>query len=114
MKTGAHLRVGFAAVLAGVMVAPAAAYETGFASMHAQKRVGSKICMIDHWHYGNGTGASKKAAQRDAIASWQSFTDFEYGSAWASFRRAISRKVACSGSSGSVSCQVEARPCRRR
>lgn len=114
MKTGALIRVGFAAVLAGVMVAPAAADETGFASMHTLARVGSKICMTDHWHYGNGTGSTKKAAQRDAIASWQSFTDFEYGSSWASFSRAISKKASCTGSSGSVSCQVEARPCRRR
>lgn len=111
MKTGAIVRVGFAAVLAGAIFAPAFAYETGFANMHSQARVGGKMCMTDHWHYGSGSGPNQKAAIRDAISSWQSFTDFEYGRAWASFRNAISQKQSCSGSGGNISCQVEARPC---
>lgn len=113
MTTGAIVRVGFAAVLAGAIFAPAFANETGFASMHSQARVGGKLCMTDHWHYGNGSGANQKAAQREAIASWQSFTDFEYGRVWASFQNAAGRAVACSKGGASVSCQVEARPCRR-
>lgn len=113
MTTGAFIRVGFAAILAGAIFAPAIADETGFASMHSQARVGGKLCMTDHWHYGNGSGASKKAAQRDAISSWQNFTDFEYGRSWAFFRNAAERGISCSNSGGSVNCQVQARPCRR-
>lgn len=111
MTTGAIIRVGFAAVLAGAIFAPALAYETGFANMHSQVRVGNKMCMTDHWHYGNGSGPNQKAAQREAISSWQSFTDFEYGSAWARFTNAAGRAVACSKGGANVSCQVEARPC---
>ncbi len=49
--------------------------------MHAMRREGGKLCMSDHWHYGSSSGshATKAAAQRAAIASWQDFTDLEYG-----------------------------------
>lgn len=112
MMTGAYLRFGLVAVALGACSAPSMAYETGFANMHSQARVGNKMCMTDHYHYGNGSGATQAAAQREAIASWQSFTDFEYGSVWASFRNAAARAQSCSKGSGTISCQVEARPCR--
>lgn len=112
MKTGAYIRFGFVAVVLGASFAPSLAYETGFSNMHSQARVGNKMCMTDHTHYGNGTGATQAAAQREAIASWQSFTDFEYGSAWASFRNAAARGQSCSRGGGNISCSVEARPCR--
>jgi len=103
-------------VLAGALLSaghvPAFADQTGFASMHTQARVGGKMCMTDHYHYGSGTGATKAAAQRDAIGSWQSFTDFEYGSDWARFGKAVGKRMSCSQSGGGYSCQVEARPCR--
>jgi predicted Fe-S protein YdhL (DUF1289 family) len=110
--------VGFGLAVAVAMltasITPALAQsDTGFASMHNQARVKGKLCMTDHWHYGSGSGRTKALAQRDAIGSWQSFTDFEYGSVWARFSNAEAKKVSCSQSGGSVSCQVEARPCRR-
>jgi hypothetical protein len=80
--------------------------------MHDLRREGGRMCMSDHYHYGNGNGSSKAAAQRDAIASWAGFTDFEYGSDWARWSRAAGKRVSCSGSGGGFSCQVEARPCR--
>jgi hypothetical protein len=104
--------LALAGALLGVGYAPAFADQTGFASMHTQARVGGKMCMTDHYHYGSGTGSTKAAAQRDAIGSWQSFTDFEYGSDWARFSKAVGKRVSCSGSGGGFSCQVEARPCR--
>ncbi|MGE0023097.1 MAG: hypothetical protein AB7S70_05625 [Hyphomicrobium sp.] len=100
------------AVAACAWIGPAWADQTGFADMHTQARVGGKMCMIDHWHYGNGEGRTKAAAQRDAIGSWQSFTDFEYGSDWARFNKAVAKKISCSQSGSGFSCQVEARPCR--
>ena len=111
MTTGA-IRLSLTALAVGVVSAVANADVTGFDSMHAQARVGNKMCMVDHWHYGNGTGKTKAQAQRDAISSWQSFTDFEYGSDWARFSKAVAKKISCSGSGVSYSCQVEARPCR--
>lgn len=114
MRKDTAFRLGFAAVVLGVGLGPAlGATETGFASMHNQARVGGKLCMTDHYHYGSGTGRTKALAQRAAIGSWQSFTDFEYGSIWARFSNAAGKRVSCSESGGSVSCQVEARPCRR-
>lgn len=98
---------GFAASLTS-----ASADQTGFASMHNQARVGGKMCMTDHYHYGSGDGATKAAAQRAAIGSWQSFTDFEYGSDWARFSKAVGKRVSCSQSGSGYSCQVEGRPCR--
>ena len=53
--------------------------------MHDLRKEGGRTCFTDHYHYGNGSGATKASAQRDAIGSWQSFTDFEYGSDWARF-----------------------------
>lgn len=112
MATGALFRVGLAAMAVSAGSARALADDTGFASMHNQARVGGKMCMTDHWHYGNGNGNTKAAAQRDAIGSWQSFTDFEYGSDWARFSKAVAKRISCSQSGGGFSCQVEARPCR--
>ena len=111
MTTGA-IRLSLAAVAAAVVATVANADVTGFDAMHTQARVGNKMCMTDHWHYGSGSGSTKAAAQKDAISSWQSFTDFEYGSDWARFSKAVAKKVSCSQSGGSYSCQVEARPCR--
>jgi hypothetical protein len=104
----------------GVFVAMApsaavnAASETGLAtSLHDVRREGGRLCMTDHWHYGSsGTENSKAAAQKAAIRSWQDFTDLEYGSVWARFSRAASRKVGCRSTGGGYTCDVEARPCR--
>lgn len=112
MTTGATFRWGMAAVLLGASVAPLMAYETGFSNMHSQARVGNKQCMTTHFHYGSGTGTTQQAAQREAISSWQSFTDFEYGSAWASFRNAAARAQSCNRGGSGFSCQVEGRPCK--
>lgn len=114
MMKDAALRLGLAAVLVGASLAPALAQtETGLASIHNLARVGKKLCMTDHYHYGSGNGRTKALAERAAIASWQSFTDFEYGSVWARFSNAAAKRVSCSQSGGDYSCQVEARPCRR-
>jgi len=96
-----------------VDVAAARADETGLASMHAWRRERGRICMSDHWHYGSsGTQRSRRTARRAAIRSWQDFTDLEYGSSWARWSRAASKRMGCSRSGGSWSCDVEARPCR--
>ena len=93
---------------------PASAAETGLAeALHAVRREGGRLCMVDHWHYGSsGTKSTKAGAQRAAVVSWQDFTDLEYGNSWARFSRAASRKMGCSRSSAGWSCDAEARPCR--
>lgn len=89
------------------------ASETGLDIIHALRREGGRVCMSDHWHYSTGgLKATRAAAQRDAIRAWQDFTEFEYGSTWARFSRAGSRKLGCSHSGGGWTCDVEGRPCK--
>jgi hypothetical protein len=105
--------VAAAAAVACVGVPMALADSTGLASIHTLRREGGRLCMADHWHYGSsGVQATKAAAQRAAIRSWQDFTNLEYGTDWARYSRAHSRKMTCARASGGVSCDVEARPCR--
>lgn len=84
--------------------------------MHSWTKVGGRTCMLDHYHYGGTSGSkpTRKAALSDAIGSWQSFTDFEYGSDWANFNIAVGKSVDCSESGSGWSCQIEARPCLGR
>jgi hypothetical protein len=102
-----------ATAVASVGVPAVFADETGLASIHAWRREGGRICMSDHWHFGSsGVQYSKRAAQRAAIRSWQDFTDLEYGSTWARYRRAAGRKMTCSPAVRGWSCDVQARPCK--
>jgi hypothetical protein len=96
----------------GAIAVPAFADDSGLASMHDMRREGGRLCFLDHYHYGNGSGSTKAAATKDAIASWAGFTDFEYGSDWARYSRAASKRVTCSKSGDGYSCQIEARPCK--
>ncbi len=113
-----NLRIALGLVVAGIaatsMDVPASrADDTGFASMHTLRREGGRLCMADHWHYGSsGVQRSRSAAQRAAIRSWQDFTDLEYGSNWARYSRAASRRMSCSQASGGFTCDAEGRPCR--
>lgn len=93
-------------------IGPSFADDTGMAQIHDLRREGGKICLVGHYHYGNGTGTSRKLAEKVAISSWSSFTALEYGSDWARFYRAASKKISCSKAAGVVNCAVEARPCR--
>ena len=73
------------------------------------------VCYSEHFHYGSsGTQPTRAKAEAAAINSWSSFVDFEYGSAWARFARAGSKKMSCSQSGGGWDCSVEARPCKGR
>jgi hypothetical protein len=112
MAGGIISRVAASIVLAGAAIMPAVADDTGFASMHDLRREGGRLCMIDHFHFGSGSGGSKAAAQREAIISWSSFTDFEYGSDWARWSRAASKGITCTKGGGGIDCQVQARPCK--
>jgi hypothetical protein len=101
-----------ALAVVGTTAAPALADDTGFASMHDMRREKGRLCFTDHFHYGSGAGVTKAAAQKDAISSWQSFTAFEYGTDWASFRKAAGKGVSCSSGGSGFDCQVQARPCK--
>lgn len=106
------LRTAAATTLTIALSVPALADDTGFAYMHDLRREGGKTCFTDHYHYGNGNGPTKAAAQKAAIGSWASFTDFEYGSDWARYSKASSKGMKCTQSAGGFDCQLEARPCK--
>lgn len=87
--------------------------DTGFASMHDLRRERGRLCMVSHYHSGNGSGPTKAAARRAAIRSWVDFTALEYGTDWARFGRARSRGIRCTRTGKrSYDCSVEGRPCR--
>ena len=92
--------------------AAAVAQESGLAGMHSWVRVGGRTCMLDHFHDGSGSGATRAAAQRAAIRSWIDFTAWEYGSRWGSWGASVSKRMGCSGGPGSYSCEASSRPCR--
>jgi hypothetical protein len=87
------------------------AEETGIAGIHSWVKMGRKTCMLDHFHYGNGSGATRPQAERSAIQAWVDFTAWEYGSPWGRYSIAASKSMTCSRSDG-WSCDLEARPCR--
>lgn len=103
-----------AAVLVGAVAATAVVAQ-GMSDLHAQVRVGNRICMLDHFHTGSGTGSTKDAAMKSAIASWSGFTAWEYGGNWGSWKLSESRNGKCEpGLGGGWSCTIHARPCRPR
>ncbi len=101
-------RVAAAGIVLGCLTLAARADDSGFAYMHDIRG----RCMTDHFHYGNGSGGTVASAQRAAIGSWSSFTDFEYGSDWARWSRAAGKQVSCSRGGSGYSCEVSARPCK--
>ncbi len=57
----------------------------------------SKTCKTGHFHngYSGQVSGSKSNAQKAALSSWASFTQWEYGKAWASWNGADKRNVSC-------------------
>lgn len=91
---------------------PASAQETGLAGIHTWVPVGRKTCMESHYHDGNGTGKTKKDAERAAIRSWESFTIWEYGPPWGRYAASESKRTTCDvAADKSFSCHVTSRPC---
>ena len=110
-------RAIFGMLAAGLAVAtlagPAMAEDTGLAtSLHETRAEGGRLCLVDHYHDGQGSGRSKSQAEGEAIKAWSSFTSFEYGSSWASFGNAAGKSMKCAGSGASWDCHVSARACR--
>lgn len=116
MRTSLAILIGTLVLTSVTVVHPSGAYaqeDGAMVALHALRREGSSICMIDHFHHGYSAGhRSKKLAMREAVSGWRGFTAFEYGDHWASWRRAKTKRVSCDRSSGGWSCSIEARPCK--
>ena len=110
--------IGFSAawlLAAAIAASPAAAQDGGMSDLHAKVRIGKKTCFADHYHYGSSGGlATRKVAEREAIASWAGFVAWEYGNAWSSYTLAVNKQMECGNSGGGWACSVSAIPCRKR
>ena len=75
----------------------------------------AKSCKDNHFHNGySGEVKGKKAAERAALKGWASFTAWEYGSSWASWRNASKRKMKCDRLGAKVwHCFASAIPCKK-
>ena len=92
---------------------PASADETSLAYSHDLAKEGGRLCMSNNAHSGSAAGATKPAARAGAIRSWAEFTNFEYGTAWASFSVAAGSSTRYIKEASGWSATVDARPCRR-
>ena len=99
-----------ASLLAGF--AGAIADDNGVAEIHQWRKVAGRICFVDHTHDGSGVGQTQKAALAQAIDSWRSFTDLEYGSDWASYTNSIDKVATCTASGAGFECHVASTPCK--
>jgi hypothetical protein len=91
----------------------AQADDTGFASSHDLAKENGRLCMSNHAHTGSGEGATKAQARSGAVRSWIEFTNFEYGSDWASFAVAAGPATRYTKEASGWSATVDARPCKR-
>jgi hypothetical protein len=101
-----------ALVMGLMMAAGGAVAQEGLSGLHDWVRVGGKTCMVDHFHDGSGSGATKAQAMASAIRSWSDFTSWEYSARWGRYSAALSKSANCSGTRGNYFCSVSARPCR--
>ena len=107
------------AVLAALMVCASAggayAQQPEAIEFWDKVRVGSKLCLADHEHYGESPSwPSERGARIMAIKKWESFTTWEYGKAWGSYKLAVAKNMKCNSAGGRWVCGTTARPCRRR
>jgi len=91
-----------------------AATVTGLSALHTLTRTGNRLCMSDHYHFGDGESRKSKAqALKAAKRDWVSFVSAEYGSAWARYSLAGSKGGKCTKKNGLYVCSISARPCKR-
>lgn len=108
----------FATALVGLAVYGTAAGAAGLDGLHAKVRDGDRLCMADHFHYGNGgEWRTREQAVAAAARSWAQLVVLEYGSAWGAFSRAGSQEMTCTPTDDDRrgilwNCESKARPCR--
>lgn len=76
----------------------------------------AKSCKTGHFHngYSGQIKGSKSKAQKAALKGWASFTQWEYGPAWASWSRADKKNLSCDRlGSKTWHCFAKATPCKK-
>ena len=109
-------RLLLGSVVTAAMLVPLTTVEVraqqGYTPPHSSVKIGRKLCFSSHYHSGSGTGATKAKAKLAAIRSWASFTDFEYGPAWARWSLSVSKQARYTKEVTGWSATVESRPCK--
>lgn len=91
----------------------ALANDTGFATTtHDTRREGGRLCVLGHTHGGSGDGGTKSVALIAALKVYVDTTTDEYGSDWASWSKAGSKRVSYTKTADGWTAAVEGRPCR--
>jgi hypothetical protein len=112
MTLGQILKATIFAVAVAGGASTAMADSNGLDSIHTQVKVGRKICFADHSHNGSGSGATRAAAEYQAIDAWTQFTALEYGTDWAHINKAVKKSMTCNQVSAGWNCDVAATPCK--
>ena len=102
-------------LIGGAMLpAAASAQSTGIDKIHAQVRIGGKVCFSEHAHYGDsdGTYPSRHVAEAQAIRHWAIFVVEEYGRSWGVYANAVAKTMNCTKDQVGWFCKLTARPCR--
>src|SRR5690606_42151275 len=107
-------RYWLAGLALALLVGPfgAAAQAMGLDALHEQARVGNKVCMTEHEHYGEGTMPTRRPAQGAAIRARPDFTSFAYGRTWGGYRLAEGTRMECSQTGTAWPCTAYAPTCR--
>lgn len=96
------------------LATPAAAQIKENIDSWPKARVGGKLCLASHAHYGESPPwPSKRGAKKAAIRAWEAMTVWEYGKRWGRYSRATGKRLKCAKNSGRWVCSTTARPCRR-
>ncbi len=104
-----------ALLIAGLSVTaapPATAQQSSYSAPHSARIVGRKLCFDNHTHVGGAPGRTKRIAHKKAIREWIEFTAWEYGTAWASYRRSVKKTVTYIKQEVGWMARVESLPCR--
>ena len=92
---------------------PAVANDTGYATTtHPVRREGGRLCIVGHTHGGTGGGGTKAVALIGAINAFVTTTTDEYGSDWAKWAKAASKRVIYTKAGDTWMADAEARPCK--
>ena len=109
----AFLITGFVAGLTVTIAQPVQAQQSAsYSAPHSARIIGRKLCLESHTHVGGATGRTKRIAHKKAIREWIEFTAWEYGTAWASYRRSAKKTVTYIKEEVGWLARVESLPCR--
>jgi hypothetical protein len=105
--------IPMAMALIGLPAMPSSANDTGFAqTTHATRREGGKLCVLGHTHGGSASAGTKSVALIAAIKIFVITTTDEYGSDWANWAKAGSKRISYAQTADGWSASIEGRPCK--